>query len=50
MKHQFPLEPADANVVLSNEGVIPSEDVDPVGGSGPVRIRTSSGKRDPYIC
>jgi len=47
--HSFArLIPANANGGLSNEGVIPSV-VDPLSGSGPFGIHTSSGKLDPPL-
>ena len=47
IKHPFSLEPANANGVLSKKGVIPFG-VDPLSGSGPLGIHTSSGKLDPH--
>ena len=47
--HSFArLIPANANGVLCNEGAIPSG-VDPLSGSGPFGIHTSSGKLDPPL-
>ena len=44
--HSFArLIPANANGVLCKEGAIPSG-VDPLSGSGPFEIHTSSGKLD----
>ena len=48
--HSFArLIPANAKGVLSKEGAIPSVIVDPLSGSGPFGIHTSSGKLDPPI-
>jgi len=47
IKHPFSLEPANSNGVLSKTGVIPFG-VDPLSGSGPLGIHTSSGKLDPH--
>jgi len=47
--HSFArLIPANANGVLSKEGVIPSG-VDPLSGSGPIGIHNSNGKLDPPL-
>ena len=47
--HSFArLIPTNANGVLSKKGVIPF-DVDPLSGSGPLGIHTSSGKLDPPL-
>jgi len=43
------LIPANANGVLCKEGAIPSVVVDPLSGSGPFGIHTSSGKLDPPL-
>ena len=48
--HSFArLIPANANGVLCKEGAIPSVVVDPLSGSGPFGIHTSSGKLDPPL-
>ena len=47
IKHPFSLKPANANGVLSKEGIIPSG-FDRLSGSGPHGIHTTSGKLDSH--